>query len=96
MEPSRLRQSKQVLRFVKENDEFESRLAEESDGDREFLQWGVPRQLSLTEEDLIGALNELAAEGLLEATSTVHSDDSSEYIFKWSITPEGRKALDHV
>ncbi len=87
-----------ILKLIHENsfgstEEFESRLAEKSSGDVEFLQNGVPSGFTLTEREFISLLHHLESEGYLGSSETVHKFDSSEQILKWHITYKGKLVL---
>jgi hypothetical protein len=84
-----------IIKLVRDSGgEFESRLAEKGDGDKEFLQWGVPDGFALTEEEFINLLHELETNGYLESSGSVHPYDSSEYVYKWKTTRTGDEAAE--
>ncbi len=81
-----------LLRIISHAGTFESRLVERSDGDHEFLQNGAPAELKLSEGAVLRTLRRLERRELVTHWSTVHPDDSSEYIITWRLTTKGAAA----
>ena len=76
-----------LLAFMRQHGPVESRLKETSDGDVEFLQWGtLPFSgLSLDEQQILDALNELHLQQLLVRSENVTPGDTCEYIVSWDV-----------
>ncbi len=67
---------------------LQTRLQEMPDGDREFMQHGVPPEVSIDENTFIRFLYILEEQGVLSVTIVPHLYDPSEYILTWSPTSE--------